>query len=118
MVLKGGVAAQKLIEVLTEQYNQEVNGWIKRESYAKKAKCVLDFGSTLITWPPILLSQMPMEWKLLLIAVIEWFKKKFYRMVEILNPKEISEKLWRVKKWPMAQKGMPYLIWRMTKSKV
>jgi hypothetical protein len=43
-------------------------------------------------------------------------KKGSTKRVESLNPKDIVERLWRVKNWPMVQKGVPYLIWRTMKS--
>lgn len=90
-------SAQLLSEVLVEQYNKEYKEWQKRERIGKMMKGMLDYGASLIILPRVLLEGIPKSWELALLFAIEMFKRKVYPKVGTLDPKEIVEKLWRVK---------------------
>jgi len=116
-LIEASIAAHRFSEVLKEQYNKEIRGWERKEIAGKVVKRMLDYGASLIVWPPVLLSNIPTDWRLLLIYVIEVLKRKLYARVGALDVKEIVEALYDVKNWPFVEKGIPYLLWRTHRQK-
>lgn len=110
--LKGASkSAKRFSEILIGQYNAEIEEWKKREKRSNIVKGVLNYGASFVVWPTVLLSNLPIEWKSAVIVAIEMTKRALYRKIGALDTKKIVESLWRVKNWPFAQKGVPYLLW-------
>jgi len=103
-------------EILTEQYSKELEDWNRKTRFAKFIKESLAWGASLVVIPPLFLADVSIEWKIMLIVAIERFKRSLYRKIGLVSPEGIVEKLWKVDKWPIEQRGVPYILWKTGQS--
>ncbi|MEM2178219.1 MAG: hypothetical protein QW272_05305 [Candidatus Methanomethylicaceae archaeon] len=102
----------KKMELVYKQISDEIKEWQQRE---KIAEWSIEAGTTILSGIPTILSNIPSEWKLVILIftnlLAKFLKKK-------LDPKSIVESIYDVKSWPWYEKGIPYLYWKCEKSKI
>jgi hypothetical protein len=88
---------ERLGEIISERYDKELEDWFRRSKVARGTIR----GGIILTSSMLSLSSIPPELKTLLEILLGILERCHERLSD-----------WLVERWPLAEKGLPFFLWK------
>lgn len=98
---------EKLAEIVSERYNKEFEDWFKRERIVKGT---LRLGTGFTALAEAMTGWGNMNWLLKEYPLMGEISPTILQIIEGISEKDVSRFL--VRKWPFAEKGLPFVLWK------